>query len=311
MLDTTAIVPSSQPSPLAIPSAGAPDPAAWETAAADWLHNFESERTRATYAAAWHDFLAHAQRPPWVVKHGDVIAWRDDLAVRGKADATIAQRLAAVSSFYRYAQEQGIAERNPAAGVKRPRVRPYDKAAWLSEDQARRVLAAVRPSSPNAMRDRALLAILLTMGLRRAELLGIRRGDIIERPDGTAALCYRPKGKSEETRSLPLSAWRALRPHVDAMGSTGPAARVFDLTPEGLRYIVRRYTAAALGKPISPHGMRHTAASILYRQTGRPADVQAMLGHARITTTEIYVHNALADDRRALLGDIIGDALGL
>ena len=306
----SAMIRNPQPAPLAI--VGADDPAqAWESVAADWLQGRRSERTRATYTAAWHDFLAHSQRSPWAIQRSDVIAWRDAMTEQRKADATIAQRLAAVSSFYRFARAEGLTDRNPCDGVERPKVKPYDKAAWLTEEQARRVLESIRPGSPTADRDRALLTLALTMGLRRAELLGIRRGDVVERPDGSAALRYRPKGKSEETRPLPLSAWRALRRHLATMPDTSPEARVFDLTAEGLRYIVRRYTSAALGQPISPHGLRHSAASILYKRTGKPADVQAMLGHARITTTEIYVHNALTDDRRAHLGDIIGDALGL
>ena len=282
----------------------------WEAAAADWLLGKRSERTRATYADAWAAFLAYVNRPPWAIERAHIIGWRDDLVRQGKADATVAARLAAISSFYRFARREGLTDRNPAEGVERPRVKPYGKTAWLTEDEAARVLASIPTSSPTSKRDRALLGLALTMGLRRAELLGIRRRDVLDQGDGRPLLRYKPKGKAEETRALPAAAWRALRPYLVERGDLAADAPIFSLTPEGLRYIVRTYTRRALGKAVNPHSLRHTAASILWTRTGKLSEVQALMGHNRATTTEIYIHALQADDR-ARLGDVIGDALGL
>lgn len=216
----------------------------------------------------------------------------------------MAQRLAALSSFYRYARHEGLIERNPAEGVERPPVKAYDKAEAMTEGQAKAVLALVPPS---ARRDRALLALALTTGLRRAELLGLRRRDVLESP--RPAIRYTPKGGAEETRRLPATAWQALRPYLEELGDVDGDAPIFRLSAQGLRYIVRRYTLAATGHAYNPHELRHTAANILHERTGDGRAVQELLGHARRSTTDIYLHKMA--DRRDALGDVIGDALGL
>ena len=293
---------------LALPSS--PDPAAWERAARDWLEARRSERTRAAYATAWAAFLAFAGVAPWAVTRAHVIAWRDHLEGKGggkkKAPATVAQRLAALSSFYRYARHEGLIERNPTEGVERPPVRAYDKAEAMTEAQARAVLR-LTSNTPRGRRDRALLALALTTGLRRAELLGLRRCDVLESP--RPAIRYTPKGGAEETRRLPGTAWQALRLYLEDLGDVADDAPIFPLSAQGLRYIVRRYTLAATGHAYNPHELRHTAATILYEATGDGRAVQELLGHARRSTTDLYLHKLA--DRRDALGDVIGDALGL
>lgn len=303
---TNALALSNVPAPLAQVGDVAER---WGTAAADWLQARRSARTRDAYATALAAFLAFAGVAPWAVTRAHVIAWRDELEARDKAPATVAQRLAALSSFYRYAQGEGLIDKNPCQGVERPPVKAYDRAEYLTGDEARAVLR-LTPNTARGRRDRALLALALTMGLRRAELLGLRRGDVLERGQGMA-IRYTAKGKAEETRPVPPSAWPALRRYLEDLGDLPSAAPLFPLSAQGLRYIVRRYTLAATGRAVNPHGLRHTAASLLYQRTGKARDVQEVLGHARLTTTEIYVHAVLEADRRADLGDVIGAALGL
>mgnify|MGYP000897689953 FL=1 len=283
---------------------------AWEQAAQEWLGNFDSERTRETYRAAWLSFRAHCAAAPWDVTRLDVIGWRDAMSAAGLAGASISLRLSALSSFYRYAQEQGLAQDNPADGIKRPKVRAYAGAKVLTLEEAERVLATI-PDTLRGRRDRALLGLALTMGLRRAELLGIRRRDILEGRGGGARLRYTPKGGEQQERPLPSAAWRVLRRYLDDMGDVGPDTRLFALTPDGLRYIVAAYTRRALGEAVNVHALRHTAASVLYGKTGKGKDVQELLGHSRPSVTDRYIHALLEDDRRGELGDVIGDALGL
>lgn len=298
------------------------DGAAWERAASDWLTARRSERTRQAYAAAWSDFLAHVQRPPWSIARADVISYRDALASQGKAETTICQALAALSSFYRFALSEGLTDRNPCQGVERPKVKPYDKARYITQAQARDVLAVVDTSTPTGRRDRAILALFLTMGLRRVELASLRRGDVIERPDGVAVLSYQPKGKARETREIPATAWRALRVYLADRGDlakdapvfvahdrAAPVRRPIALTCEAIRLVVAKYTLAATGQALNPHGLRHSAATMLYRLTGDRRAVQELLGHTRASTTDIYLHRL--DDRRAQLGDLLGAELGI
>ena len=300
-----------------------PDPSTrWERAAHDWLLGRRSERTRRAYADAWTAFLAHVARPPWSIERAHVIAYRDALVSQGKSEATICQALAALSSFYRFCQAEGLTDRNPCQGVQRPRVRPYDKARYITGQQARQVLAVVDTSTPAGRRDRAILALFLTMGLRRAELAALRRGDVTERPDGVAVLTYTPKGKARETREIPATAWRALRVYLADRGELGKDAPVFvahdraadyrethPLTAEAIRLLVAKHTTQATGQALNPHGLRHSAATLLYKMTGDRRAVQELLGHTRASTTDIYLHRL--DDRRAQLGDLLGAELGV
>lgn len=277
----------------------APDPSRWARVAEEWLTGYLSPHTRRAYAESWRAFLAHARRHPWEVEKRDVIGWRDAMKAAGLDDATVCLRMTAVSSFYRRAVEDGLADANPAAGVQRPRVRPYDKVHPPTVTRA--TLDAI-PTT--AHRDRALLTMLLLLGLRRAELLGLRRRDVLERADGSTAIRYTPKGKPTETRDLPREAAAALRAYLVTRGDLEPDAPVFPITPEGLRYVTMKYMNCA------PHAVRHAAAMLVLDATGRPRDVQELLGHARLSTTEAYVER-LKGDNRAALGDLIAARLGL
>ena len=277
----------------------APDPSRWARVAEEWLTGYLSPHTQRAYAGAWKAFLAHAGRHPWEVEKRDVIGWRDAMKAAGLDDATVCLRMTAVSSFYRRAIEQGLTDANPAAGVQRPKVKPYDK---VHPPTVTRATLDRIPAT--ATRDRAMLTMLLLLGLRRAELLGLRRRDVIEHPDGTMSIRYKPKGKAEDDRDIDPACAAALRAYLVERGDLEPDAPVFPITADGLRYVTKKYFGCA------PHAVRHAAASALYEATGRPRDVQELLGHTRLATTQIYVE-ALQADNRAALGAILAARFGL
>ena len=275
----------------------APDPSRWARVAEEWLTGYLSPHTRRAYAESWRAFVAHVQRHPWDVEKRDVIGWRDAMKAAGLEDATVCARLTAVSSFFRAAIEKGLTDTNPAAGVQRPRVKPYGKVHPPA-------LSAAPLAGVSNARDRAMLTMLLGLGLRRAELLGLRRRDVMERADGSMSIRYKPKGKAEDDRDIDAASAAALRAWLVERGDVDPDAPVFDLTPEGLRYVTMKYLGCA------PHQVRHFAASELYAATGRPRDVQELLGHSRLATTQIYIDELQADNRAAL-GAILAARLGL
>ena len=319
-MSQTAIIPAPRHD-LATPAA--PDPATrWEAAARDWLKKGRSDRTKATYAAVWTAFLSYVQRPPWAIERADVIAWRDDLVSQGKADATVAARLAAISSFYRFARDEGLTDRNPCQGVERPSVEAYGKAVSITPSQYTALLGQVDRSTVQGRRDYAMLILEYGTAIRRAELVSIRRGDLVETPAGDIMLAYRPKGGDEETRTLPRKAVTALREYLADRGPLEASDPVFvahdrgahkrqarPLTAEAWRNIVTKYSQAALGVRIRPHALRHSAATEAWEQTRDLKQVQKLLGHKHVVTTQRYVDHL--EDKRAQLGDRLLAALGL
>lgn len=302
----------------------------WERVAREWLLNFRSERTRATYRAAWRDFLRYIAKHPAHVTRADVIAYRDYLATQGRARASqalgqraasIGVKLAALASFYEHAKREGLISVNPVEGVQRPKVASYSAARWLTRAEARALLRAPDRKTLEGKRDYAILLMILTMGLRRAEVLAIRCGDLIESGD-RIELRYTPKGGEEQTRPVPLSVWRAIRDYLDARGdgandaplfvahdhAAGMRASVTPMTGEALRLMIARYSLAALGRVVNPHALRHTCAGEAWESTRDLRKVQSLLGHASATTTERYLHRR--EDDRGALGDALAVLFG-
>lgn len=294
----------------------------WQVTAQAWLDNLRSDRTRQAYLDAWRLFLPFVGKEPWQVERADVIAWRDAMAAAVSAP-TVCQRLAAVSSLYRAAQRDELVERNPCDGVTRPPVKAYGKAFALTSDELKRLLDRVPRSTLAGLRDRAILALAVTMALRRREIADIRRRHLVER-GARLALVYRPKGKAEESRLIPYAAAQALREYLARRGELQPDDAVFvahdnargarasrPLSAEAIRALVHRHAQRALGRDdVHPHTLRHSAATHYHDTTGDRRGVQDLLGHARASTTDIYLH-ALAGDRRDVIGDAIAASLGL
>jgi len=292
----------------------------WARAAFAWLANFQSERTRTTYAAAWGDFLKRVGKHPGGVTQGDVIAYRDTLSEEGKSAATVAMRLAALGSFYAHARRVRLVEDNPARDVKRPKVRAYTAARWLTRGEAAALLAGIERDSLVGLRDYAIVVCMFTMGLRLAEVAGLQIGDLRDRGDGSSELRYRPKGGEEQSRPVPAAVSRVVRAYLAARGDpdSGPVFVAHDralamrgttgLSREAIRLLVARRTLAALGRQLNPHALRHTAAGVAWDVTHDLRKVQHLLGHSSATTTERYLHRR--DDERGTLGDALAVAIG-
>lgn len=302
----------------------------WERLAQEWLSNFKSVRTRATYRAAWSDFLKWVRKHPAQVTRQDVIAYRDQLHNQGRTRvgqaigqraASIGVKLAALASFYEEAKDAGLISINPVARVDRPKVEAYSAAKWLTREEAKRLLKSPDRTTLEGKRDYAIILAMLTMGLRRAEVVTIRRADVIQNGE-QIELRYIPKGGEEKKRPVPMAVWRAMREYLDARGDLAADTPMFiahdhaaikregnsthstnALTGEALRLIIARHSLDALGYTINPHALRHTCAGEVWDSTRDLRRVQNMLGHASVTTTERYLHRR--DDDRGALGDAL------
>ena len=248
--------------------------------------------------AAW---LAQRRVAVTAVAETDLVAYIAVLRARGLAPASVARSLVPVRSLHRFLAAEGRVAIDPAAHVERPRV-PRGLPKALTEDEVARLLAAPVGDVPIARRDRAMLEVLYGTGVRVSELVGLSLGDV----DLDASL-LRAFGKGEKERIVPVGshATRALvawlgeggRPEVapSQWRRRGDAEAVFlgarggRLTRQGAWDVLRRHgERVGLAGRLSPHVLRHSCATHMLDHGADIRAVQEMLGHASISTTQLY-----------------------
>ncbi len=223
------------------------------------------------------------------------------LAIQRNADAarsTLARRAAALRTFTAWAHRTGRIPTDPGRLLASPRPHRSLPPVLRAEEAARVMDADAEVPTASSSRDRLVVELLYATGIRVAELVGLDVDDV----DRTRRV-LRVLGKGAKERTVPygLAAERALehwlavgRPQLAREGS-GPAlvlgARGGRIDPRAVRTIVHRRIAAVPGTPdLSPHGLRHTAATHLLDGGADLRSVQELLGHASLATTQIYTH---------------------
>ena len=204
---------------------------------------------------------------------------------------TLRHTASAWRGFFKFLAGEGEVAVNPALGLRSPKLRRKLPEVLDADEMAQ--LVEVPGDEPDAVRDRALLELLYSSGLRVSELCGVRWRDF-DFADGT----LRVTGKGSKTRIVPvgskaLEALAALR-EQDHCGDEDPlvrGARGKPLTPNGVRArLKRRAQEQGVWKRVYPHLMRHSCASHLLESSGDLRAVQELLGHADISTTQVYTH---------------------
>jgi integrase/recombinase XerD len=211
------------------------------------------------------------------------------------SSATVARVLAAVRGFHRFLLREGVAKADPAEPVGSPRV-PRSLPRAMSLDEVERLLAAVPAEGAIAARDHAILELLYAAGLRISELTALDIDDL-DLDDATV----RCIGKGSKERIVPLgrAAIEALRRYLTqarpelARAASGPAcflnARGTRLTRQGCWKLLKKHAARAdLRRRISPHTLRHSFATHLLDGGAEIRVVQELLGHASVSTTQVY-----------------------
>lgn len=231
----------------------------------------------------------------------DIEQFVADLRAEGRAASSITRGLVAVRTLHRFLVVEGTASLDPAADVAAPRT-PAGLPKALSEDDVNMLLAAVVGNEPAHRRDRAILEVLYATGMRISELTGLSLADI----DQEAGL-VRVFGKGAKERIVPFGrpASRALDDWLSGSGRMalvparwarrGDSEAVFlnmrggRLSRQGAWGVVRRYgDAVGLGDRLTPHVLRHSCATHLLDHGADLRIVQELLGHASISTTQIY-----------------------
>jgi integrase/recombinase XerD len=221
-----------------------------------------------------------------------------DAPARGPASpATIHRKSACLRSFYRHLRRDGLLDTDPTATLSAPR-RTRKLPHVLTRGEIEKLLSQPRGSEPAALRDRALLELMYACGLRASEAIGLELMDV-DVEEGV----LRARGKGSKERVVPIgqAAIGALRPYLErgrpalVKGSAEPHLfvnfRGGSLTRQGLYKIVRRHAlTAGLADRMSPHTLRHTFATHLLAGGCDLRSVQEMLGHADVSTTQLYTH---------------------
>jgi integrase/recombinase XerC len=296
-----------------------PEPPLPPAVAADWLQPFAdylakerrySVYTVRNYSQAFADFYG------WLQASGRRDRGLDELNARDTRDFIIeAQRrykrrtlhnhVSGLRTFFRYWMKQGRVSRNPFAGVPLPKL---EKALpkFLTETQMSQLLGGPQRLMANesieafdAWRDRLVLELLYGGGLRVSELVALNYGDI-DFSNGSA----RVLGKGRKERICPLGAVAmavAKKFRDEFARKTGPSDAVVLATPHrrmtvrAVQLLVKKYLALAdLPMDLSPHKLRHSYATHLLNSGADLRAVQELLGHANLTTTQIYTHTSVA-----------------
>jgi integrase/recombinase XerD len=247
-------------------------------------------------------FLERRERSALEASAADIADFLAELAA-GTVDrppastATIHRKTACLRSFYRHVRREGLLDSDPTATLSAPR-RSRKLPHVLSRGEIDRLLSQPRGTDPASLRDRALLELMYASGLRASEAIGLELADV-----DLEERVLRARGKGSKERVVPIgqAAVRALRMYLER-GRPGllkgaPEPHLFvnfrggQLTRQGLYKIVRRHAVkAGLADRMSPHTLRHTFATHLLAGGCDLRSVQEMLGHADVSTTQLYTH---------------------
>jgi len=239
-----------------------------------------------------HEFLGVSQSTLFDAQSEELTLYLGSLMKRGLRVSSIQRKRSALSTWYSFLQQESMREDNPVRNLpKQQRGRSLPKN--MSEGDVDKLLQAPDTDSMYGLRDRCMLELMYATGMRVSELVGLQLGCL----DMQAGV-LRVVGKGDKERLIPfgeeagswLSQWLQQRPHAaNAFVFPGRAGKAMSRQNFWLR--MRKYAKEIDLQPLpSPHVLRHAFATHLLNHGADLRSVQMMLGHANITTTEIYTH---------------------
>jgi site-specific recombinase XerD len=274
----------------------------WETALAEYDRDLRArgaaERTRRAYAVDLGGFVEWIEPRgvgPGEVRHRDVRRYAAGLSQADAAPATVARKLAAIRGLYGFLVRTERVGQNPAELVSSPK-RAEKLPSVLTTEQMRSLLERIPAHTPLELRDRAMLELAYSCGLRCEEIVNLDEGALDFESEQLRVL-----GKGGKERLLPVGepAQRALRRYTErgrrALASD-PRERALFLSKSGKRLsnsdVTRRLglwtREAAIAAGVSPHSLRHSFATHLLEGGADLRTIQELLGHASISTTQVY-----------------------
>ncbi len=286
----------------------------WGREAHDYLASLVRERnysphTARSYATDLEGYLRWAHRSsvdPCLVTSRQLRRYFGELDAAGYSKSTINRHLSALKGFYRWLVAKGFVDGDPVHSMRGPK-KPSALPRPVTRDEMRRLLSVHAPhddsgkarrQTPADLRDQALLELLYASGLRVSEVAGLKLADA-----NVSGLEVKVMGKGSKERIVPMHALAAvsldayLRSGREALLSGRASEYLFvsargnKMSADAIRRMFKEtLVAAGLDPALSPHAMRHAFATDLLSEGADLRSVQEMLGHASLSTTQIYTH---------------------
>jgi integrase/recombinase XerC/integrase/recombinase XerD len=274
----------------------------WDKAIAEYDRDLRArsaaERTRHAYGVdlgGFVEWVGPQGLGPGDVRHRDVRRYAAGLSEAGAAPATVARKLAAIRGLYGFLVRTERAGQNPAELVSSPK-RAEKLPQVLTAEQMRSLLERIPAHTPLQLRDRAMLELAYSCGLRCEEIVNLDQGALDFETEQLRVI-----GKGSKERILPVGepAQRALQRYAERGRralATDPRERALFLSKSGRRLsnsdVTRRLglwtREAAMAAGVSPHSLRHSFATHLLEGGADLRTIQELLGHASISTTQVY-----------------------
>lgn len=224
----------------------------------------------------------------------DYLALRKFLSIlreKNLKSRSISRKLSCLRSFFRFLNREGFLKNDPTQAVSSPKLERY-LPIFLTEDEVTKLIESPDAKELSGLRDRAILETFYSTGIRISELVGLN----LENIDFFGAV-VKVSGKGKKERMVPIGdkALRAIRDYTEQRKQQAPAAFLNKngrrITDRGVRLVLDKYIQrTALRENISPHSLRHSFATHLLNRGADLRSVQELLGHANLSTTQIYTH---------------------
>ena len=259
-----------------------------------------SKHTERGYLADLEQFFEfHGERPLNEVDHQSLRRFLAHLLNAGISKTSVARKLSALRSFFKFLNREGVLTANPARLVATPR-KEKRLPVVMTMDDAGRLMDAPAGAEDRELelRDRAVLEMLYSTGIRASELTGMDLQDI-DRHDRLIRI--RGKGRKERVVPVGLKALKAVDLYIDIRKKTSATGAVFTgpggnrLTARTVQRILEKYRKKmGLQQKASPHTLRHSFATHMLESGADLRAIQELLGHASLSTTQRYTHLNLA-----------------
>lgn len=247
---------------------------------------------------------------PADVTVNDIRAWLSGLSKSAVTPRSLRRKVQSLRAFFRYLLKNKIIEKNPASDVTLPKL-PKHLPDVVREDELEKILAesheelADDPADETAMRNLLVVEILYTLGIRRAELIAISDNDI-----NFSSGEIKITGKRAKQRIVPvpqelldrIAEWQNLRDSLwKNLSEPRPLITVKGkrITPQQVYNIVKRELSVSSAKKRSPHALRHSFATAMLNGGADINSVKEFLGHASLSTTQIYTHISFNEMKKA------------
>lgn len=270
------------------------------------INGLDSEHSKRAYSRALNDFLAwHTETSQQGLSKSVVMAHRQALIDRGLSASTVNQHMSAIRKLAQEASDNGLLDGALAAGIARAKgvkKQGVRTGNWLTRAQAQKLINTPDTSTLKGLRDRAILAVLIGAGLRRSEVVALTLGHIQQREGRWAIIDL--VGKGNRIRTVAIAAWvktcidawtdkanisdglifRGMNRHGQIIGESMSDQAVGDLVTD---------YGHVLGLEIDAHDLRRTFAKLARKAGSELEQIQLSLGHASISTTQLYLGSDL------------------